>query len=425
MDHMKHLPDFRSPAFLREHLLQTMAFYDERAVDPSGGLYHFLRDDGTVYDRHTRHLVSSTRYVFTFANAARTFPEHPRAAQWLDTARHALAFVENVHKDPGSGGYTWLLHWEGGKKQVIDATQHCYGLAFVLLAQSHALRAGITEARAGIDATLALMEKRFWEPDAGLYADEAAPDWQLRPYRGQNANMHACEAMLAAYEATGDAFCLRRATTLAQSVTHRLAAQAHGLVWEHYHADWSPDWNYNRHDRSNIFRPWGFQTGHLTEWAKLLLTLERLTPNAPEDSWMLHHARDLFAAAVNHGWDRHHTGLVYGFAPEGDPATDTHMKVCDGDKYHWVQAESMAAAAALAERTHDGGYWDWYDRIWAYAWEYFVDHQHGAWFRILTHDNRKLTDQKSPAGKVDYHNMGACYEVLAAMERLNGAVAVD
>jgi mannose/cellobiose epimerase-like protein (N-acyl-D-glucosamine 2-epimerase family) len=420
MRHAPPPPDFRSVAFLREQLLQTMAFYDQRAVDPSGGLYHFLRDDGTVYDRHTRHLVSSTRYVFTFANAARHFPDHPRAGAWLDTARHALDFVERVHKDEASGGYTWLLHWEGGRKQVIDATQQCYGLAFVLLAQAHALRAGITEARAGLDATMGMLEKRFWEPCHGLYADEAAPDWQLRPYRGQNANMHACEAMLAAFEATGDPFCLQRATTLAESVTQRLAGQAPALIWEHYQAHRAPDWNYNRQDLSNIFRPWGFQTGHLTEWAKLLLTLERLTPGMPDDkgSWMLQRARELFAAGMQHGWDRHHGGLVYGFAPEGDPATDTHMKVCDGDKYHWVQAESLAAAAALAERTHDGGYWDWYDRLWGYAWEHFVDHKNGAWFRILTHDNRKLTDQKSPAGKVDYHNMGACYEVIAALERL-------
>jgi mannose/cellobiose epimerase-like protein (N-acyl-D-glucosamine 2-epimerase family) len=94
--------------------------------------------------------------------------------------------------------------------------------------------------------------------------------------------------------------------------------------------------------------------------------------------------------------------------------------VCDGDKYHWVQAESLAAAAVLAERTHEGHYWDWYDRLWTYAWEHFVDHRHGAWFRILTPDNRKLTDEKSPAGKVDYHNMGACYEAMAALDRLNG-----
>jgi mannose/cellobiose epimerase-like protein (N-acyl-D-glucosamine 2-epimerase family) len=416
---MKANPDFRSPAFLRDHVLGTLAFYDERCIDPSGGMFHFYRDNGSVFDRHTRHLVSSTRFVFTFANAARHFPDHPRAAQWLASARHALAFVQQVHHDPASGGYTWLLSWQGGEKTVLDATQHCYGLAFVLLAHAHALQAGIEEAREGLNATIELMEQRFWEPAAGLYADEADAAWQLAPYRGQNANMHACEALLAAFEATGHPFCLQRATTLAESVTRRLAAQAHGLIWEHYHADWTPDWEYNRHDRSNIFRPWGFQTGHLTEWAKLLLNVERAAglPERDPDNWMMHRARELFAAAVQHGWDRPHGGLAYGFAPTGSPATDTHLKICDGDKYHWVQAESLAAAAVLAERTHDGGYWDWYDRIWAYAWEHFVDHQHGAWFRILGPDNRKLTDEKSPAGKVDYHNMGACYEVLAALAR--------
>ena len=45
-----------------------------------------------------------------------------------------------------------------------------------------------------------------------------------------------------------------------------------------------------------------------------------------------------------------------------------------------------------------------------------VDHEHGAWFRILTRDNRKYDDLKSPAGKTDYHTMGACYEVLRAQE---------
>ncbi|HSI60365.1 MAG TPA: AGE family epimerase/isomerase [Ideonella sp.] len=416
---MKPHPDFRSPRFLQEQVLETMAFYEGRSVDPSGGLYQFFRDNGSVFDSQTRHLVSSTRYVFTYANAARHFPAHPQAAQWLANARHALAFVQDVHRDPVTGGYAWVLRWQDGHKTVLDATNHCYGLAFVLLAHAHALRAGIAEARPGLDATIELMEQRFWEPAAGLYADEADAEWRLSPYRGQNANMHACEAMLAAFEATGHQFCLQRATTLAESVTRRLAAQAQGLIWEHYHADWTPDWEHNRHDRSNIFRPWGFQTGHLAEWAKLLLNVERAAglPERDPDNWMMHRARELFASAMQHGWDRPHGGLVYGFAPEGAPATDHHMKVCDGDKYHWVQAESLAAAAVLAERTHDGGYWDWYDRIWAYAWEHFVDHQHGAWFRILGPDNRKLTDEKSPAGKVDYHNMGAIYEVLAALAR--------
>jgi hypothetical protein len=46
-----------------------------------------------------------------------------------------------------------------------------------------------------------------------------------------------------------------------------------------------------------------------------------------------------------------------------------------------------------------------------------------AWYRILTADNRKISDEKSPAGKVDYHTMGACYEVLPLLERRKAAAA--
>jgi mannose/cellobiose epimerase-like protein (N-acyl-D-glucosamine 2-epimerase family) len=365
-------------------------------------------------------LVSSTRFVLVFADAARAFPDHPRAGAWRDTARHALDFVQKVHRQPDTGGYAWVLRWQHGQGEVLDATQHCYGLAFVLLAHAKALMAGMEEARTGLNDTIALMEQHFWEPAAGLYADEAAPDWQLRPYRGQNANMHACEAMLAAFEATQDPFCLRRATTLAEAVTRRLAEQARGLIWEHYHEDWTADWLYNRDDHSNMFRPWGFQPGHLAEWAKLLLNLERLTLGPIDgnpDDWMVHRARELFGVAVHHGWDRQHGGMAYGFAPHGNPGSDGHQHICDPHKHHWVQAETLAAAAVLAERTYDGGYWDWYDRIWAYAWTHFVDHQHGAWYHVLSADNHRLSDRKSPAGKVDYHNMGACLDVLQALTR--------
>jgi mannose/cellobiose epimerase-like protein (N-acyl-D-glucosamine 2-epimerase family) len=83
-----------------------------------------------------------------------------------------------------------------------------------------------------------------------------------------------------------------------------------------------------------------------------------------------------------------------------------------------VQAESLAAAALLADRTGEENYWNWYDRIWAYSWAHFVDHEHGAWYRILTRDNHKISDEKSPAGKTDYHTMGACYEVLEVVKDL-------
>lgn len=405
-------PDFRDPGFLREHVRHTLGFYAGRALDPSGGFFHSLADDGHVVDRRVRHLVSSTRFVFNHAMAWRCFGDPADQA----AARHGLRFVQQAHAQP-QGGYAWEIEWDGQAAQVRDGTQHAYGLAFVLLAHAHALMAGIEEAAEGLAATRQLMEMRFWEPAHGLYADEATPDWQLQPYRGQNANMHACEAMLAAHEATNDGIYLARALTLATSVAQRLASQMpepgagpgepDGLVWEHFHPDWTPDRDYNRHDRTNIFRPWGFQTGHLTEWAKLLLQLEQRLPEDQRPDWILPTARRFFDAAMQHGWDRKHGGLFYGFAPGGE--------VCDADKYFWVQAESLAAAAWLAERTHQGGYWDWYDRIWANSWAHMIDHTHGAWYRIRKADHRPYDQLKSPPGKTDYHTMGACYDVLKAL----------
>ena len=77
----------------------------------------------------------------------------------------------------------------------------------------------------------------------------------------------------------------------------------------------------------------------------------------------------------------------------------------------------LAAAALLAARTGDDAYWDWYQRLWMYSWAHLVDHRYGAWFRILDADNRKYDDEKSPAGKTDYHTMGACYEVLGVLAK--------
>jgi len=88
------MPDFRSPDFLLGHVRHTLSFYDGRCVDPSGGFFHFYKNDGTVYDRRTRHLVSSTRFVFNHALAWRWF-----GAPVGDVA-HALAFVRGAHAQP-------------------------------------------------------------------------------------------------------------------------------------------------------------------------------------------------------------------------------------------------------------------------------------------------------------------------------------
>jgi len=389
-------PDFRSAHFLREHIRTIMAFYHPRCIDPAGGFFQNFRDDGSVYDAETRHLVSSTRFVFNYAMAAQFF----KNSDYLDLTRHGIKFLRERHRNPQTGGYAWVLRGT----TVQDATHHCYGLAFVLLAYACALQAGITEAREYLDETWQLLERYFWSESDGLYRDEISADWsQVSPYRGQNANMHSCEAMLAAFRASGESKFLARAETLARNICLRQTEQTEGLIWEHYDTDWQVDWDYNKDNPRHLFRPWGFQPGHQTEWAKLLLILDQ---HAPAE-WHLERAKALFDTAVAKAWDDEYGGLYYGFAPDGS--------ICDDDKYFWVQAESLAAAARLAARTGKSVYWNWYERLWDYAWEHLIDHRYGAWYRILDRRNQKYDDKKSPVGKTDYHTMGACYDVLEVL----------
>ena len=421
------LPDFDDPAFLRAHVADTMAFYHPRAIDPAGGFFHYFRDDGSVYDASHRHLVSSTRFVFNHAMAAIEFAGDGLAGEYRDAAAHGLRYLRDVHRDATTGAYAWTLR--DGRPQ--DRTSHAYGLAFVLLAYASARKAGL-DAAAWMDETWDLLEARFWDAGAGLYRDEADAGWNFSGYRGQNANMHLCEALIAAFEAGGQARCLDRALLLADHMTRRQAALAGGLVWEHYDRDWNVDWDYHRDDPKHLFRPWGYQPGHQVEWAKLLVLLhEHLATRDSAPGWLLPTARHLFDTALAHGWDDEFGGIVYGFAPEalreasparGEPGIEVASATtwfCDDDKYFWVQAEAIAASMRLFAATGDAAYRDWYARLWEYAWRHFVDHRHGAWYRILDRRNGKYDDKKSPAGKTDYHTMGACHDVLAVLRATN------
>ena len=233
---------YRDPDFLRAHIASIMAFYHPTCIDDElGGYINQLRDDGSIYDRTTKHLVGTCRFVYNYALAAITLDE----PDYRQAAAHGLHFLQDVHRQP-DGGFAWILKG----RALEDGTRHCYGHAFVLLAAAGAAKAGIDGATALAAELYEMLEKRFWEKDAQLYVDEiAAGDWSaIASYRGQNANMHMCEAMLAAYEATEEDQYLDRAELLAQRICIDLADRSDGLIWEHYRSDWTHDWDYNRDD---------------------------------------------------------------------------------------------------------------------------------------------------------------------------------
>ncbi len=391
---------FRTQDAIKTHIKSLLEFYYPRVMDTeNGGYFGGLRDDGSIYDADTRHLVDVCRHIYNFSTASCLFD----SAEMKAAAQHGLQFLNETHRLP-QGGFAWVVN----RRDVVDATRHCYGHAFVLLAASAAVKANIEGASDLVEEIWQVLDDHFYEAGAGLYVDQIGADnWQsVDPYRGQNANMHLCEAMLAAHDATGVTRYLDRAHGLARKICVDLARETEGLIWEHYSSDWNVDWQYNLDDPKNLFRPYGYLPGHFVEWTKLLVLLHKARP----EDWMLERARALFDVAVSTCWDDVRGGFHYSFAPGG--------AILDTDRYYWVVAEAIAASALLADATGDAEYWKWYDKFWQYADHSLIDHKFGGWFRLVDVAGETFDDLKSPPAKTDYHPLSACATVLPLLKRV-------
>ena len=86
-------PDFTSIEFLEEHIQSILAFYEPRVLAEKG-FYQCFKDNGTIYDTDTRHLVSSTRFIFNYATAYRLYGT-PHYKQW---AEHGLEHLHKAHQ---------------------------------------------------------------------------------------------------------------------------------------------------------------------------------------------------------------------------------------------------------------------------------------------------------------------------------------
>ncbi|KYH26820.1 sulfoquinovose isomerase [Halalkalicoccus paucihalophilus] len=394
---------YRTHEGLHHAFRDVLNFYYPDCIDVRTGGYVAQLDEreGYVYDSRSKHLVATARAVNNFSLG--TLADGP---EWCRTAaEHGLRFLSTVHWDPEQRGYDWLL--DG--RVPVDRTRYCYGHAFALLAGARAHQAEIPGGREELDRVFEVLEERFFEPDHGLYADRASPDWsELSSYRGANANMHTLEALLAAGEVTGEEHFFDRAYTVAERFARELAAETDGLLWEHYTDSWAHDLSYNEDEPDHQFRPPGYQPGHHAEWAKLLCLLAEHR----EEKWLLTRAMELFDAAMDLGWDDQYEGLYYTVESSGKPIVD--------DKYGWAHAEAIGASALLAR--HDTTYLEWYDRLWEYATTHLINPRYGNWYERLTREGELPEPDHGPEVEPGYHPITNCWLAMERLDREEGTL---
>ena len=126
--------------------------------------------------------------------------------------------------------------------QPITAASRATGHAFALLAASSAKLVDHPLADRMLADVTEVINTRFWQDDNGVISEEFNADWSpISPYQGQNSNMHMTEALMAAFEATGDRDYLDKAERIADLIIRRRAAENGWRVAEHFDADWAVD----------------------------------------------------------------------------------------------------------------------------------------------------------------------------------------
>jgi sulfoquinovose isomerase len=292
-------------------------------------------------------------------------------------ARSALGGLAGVLFDEAHGG--WFAGVGDGTHGAdgTDGTKQAYAHAFVVLAASTGHLAGVPEARSLLDDALDVLDRRFWESEHQLHSDECSRDWSTTdPYRGVNANMHGVEALLAAFDATGESEWLKRASAIAD----RVAGWARDNSWhipEHFDSSWNVMLDYNADRPRDPFKPFGATPGHGLEWARLLLQVDVAggTPSRRTEA-----AVALYERATADGWDAAGGGFVY--------TTDWSGAPVEARRFHWVAAEAVAAADVLGRVTGDSRYADDASRWWEWIDDHLVDHERGSWFHELDTANR-------------------------------------
>ncbi|MBP7002335.1 AGE family epimerase/isomerase [Amaricoccus sp.] len=374
-------------AWLAARADELFDLFGPATVDPRGGFHELDRTGAPRRDPDpVRPIHLTCRMAHCFAIGA--LLGRPGAPEIVD---HAIDHLWRRHRDATHGGYFWSVR-AGGPE---DPSKQGYGHAFVLLAAASAMTIGHPRAAALLADVTETLDARFWEPAHGAIAEEFAADWTPVPgYRGQNSNMHLTEALMAAFEATGERTYLDRAESIADLVIRRAAAAAGWRAPEHFSEAWEVDPDYAGNE---MFRPSGTTPGHWLEWSRLLLQLWVL--GGRRIDWLPGAAQALFARAMALGWDEAQGGLFYTLDWDDRPLRRA--------KLWWPHCEGVGAAHFLTELVPGAGVEPDYRRLWGVIARAFLDRSHGGW-------QEECAEDLSPSfdifpGKADiYHALQAC-----------------
>ncbi|MAY61720.1 MAG: phosphoheptose isomerase [Rhizobiales bacterium] len=276
----------------------------------NGGVYEALHHDGTPADLGFKRLRVLARQIYCFS--------HARMLGWNGNSDNVLHHLFNTLTGTGwhaEGGWIHTFRTDGS---VLDDQRDAYDQFFVLFALAWLWRATKwPEAEEWARRTIEFVDARLADTENGGFFESTKPT----DYRRANPHMHALEAFLAWYEATGEQAFLDRATKMVDLFRERFFDHETWSVTEYFAPDWS-----SCTDRVAEIEP-----GHHYEWIWLLLRYAEVSG----DTQVRDYCRKLYATSHAFGHARGTDAVCDRMAPDGSNMSGTSRL--------WPQTEALKA----------------------------------------------------------------------------------
>lgn len=378
--------------FLTSQSLELIKFTKGSFV-PQGG-FGYLDSFGKVDPTKNRELYIQCRMIQVLGLAH--LLELTEARQQID---HGVEAILDLFQDKVNGGFFNSITSDGAPATPIKLA---YDHMFVLLAACTAKVAGSPRADELLGIIDSIIDTYYWDDHYKMMNNS----WDLTfthldNYRGINANMHAVEALCAAFDVTGNEKYRQRAYLICRTTIDVFAKNNDWMLPEHFDEKWTVDKDFNIDNPADPFCPFGVTIGHLFEWSRLILQLQlQIKGTDLDDSWIKPGALGLYNKAKQCGWSADGTdGFVYTIDWDGKPVVRSRM--------FWVAAEAVMTAYTLWVFTDDDQYIEDYSQWWSYIDTYVLDKTHGSWFHEL--DPQQAVVAHTWPGKPDtYHAFNAC-----------------
>lgn len=356
---------------LRKELLE----FGRRFPSASGASY-YLGDDGTPWTQRPRETWITCRMSHVYSIGKMLGAEGCE-----DLAEAAIRGISGELFDKKSNG--WYAGIEASGENLPD--KQCYAHAFVILAATTGVLAGIKGAKELLEKALNIYDEKFWDDKEGLAVDTWNTDFTvLSDYRGLNANMHTVEAFLAVADAVGD----EKYRIRAGRIIDRVISWAENNNWripEHFTKEWIPDLECNKDNPADRFKPYGATPGHGIEWARLITqwAMSTYKDDAGKSSPYVEAAKMLYETAIKDAWSRNgNPGIAYTTDWNGNPVVK--------DRMHWTLAEAINTSAVLCNVTKESKYSDDYAMFTEYLDKYVHDKKNGSWYHQLDENNKPI-----------------------------------